>query len=103
MNKKKYSKRGTVVICIFAMIFVLFGVNLFRMQILDTTQESQTSVSSYDVTVEAVRGEILDRNGYPLVTNKQENKIIFTYSSFPTDYAERNKIILELIKMFKQR
>lgn len=100
MNKKKYSKRGTVVICIFAMIFVLFGVNLFRMQILDTTQESQTSVSSYDVTVEAVRGEILDRNGYPLVTNKQVNKIVFSYERFPKAYAERNEIITALITLF---
>lgn len=100
MNKKKYSKRGTVVICIFAMIFVLFGVNLFRIQILDTTQESQTSVSSYDVTVEAVRGEILDRNGYPLVTNKQVNKIVFSYERFPKAYAERNEIITALITLF---
>ncbi|MBR5826854.1 MAG: hypothetical protein IKY78_07190 [Clostridia bacterium] len=100
MNKKKYTKRGAVVICIFAMIFVLFGVNLFRIQILDKNQESQTSVSSYDVTVEAVRGEILDRNGYPLVTNKQVNKIVFSYERFPKAYAERNEIIKALITLF---
>lgn len=100
MNKKKYSKRGTVVICIFAAIFIFFGVNLFRIQILDTNQESQTSVSTYDVTVEAVRGEILDRNGYPLVTNKQVNKIVFNYERFPKDYGERNEIIKALITLF---
>lgn len=100
MNKKKYSKRGTVVICIFAAIFIFFGVNLFRIQILDTNQESQTSVSTYDVTVEAVRGEILDRNGFPLVTNKQVNKIVFNYERFPKDYGERNKIIKSLITLF---
>lgn len=100
MNKKKNSKRGTVVICIFAAIFIFFGVNLFKIQILDTNQESQTSVSTYNVTVEAVRGEILDRNGYPLVTNKQVNKIVFNYERFPKDYGERNEIIKALIALF---
>lgn len=100
MAKKKETKRGTVVICIFAVIFIFFGVNLFRIQILDSKQESQASVSSYTVTVEAVRGEILDRNGYPLVTNKQVNKIVFSYERFPKDYAERNEIIKALITLF---
>lgn len=100
MAKKKETKRETVVICIFAVIFIFFGVNLFRIQILDSKQESQASVSSYTVTVEAVRGEILDRNGYPLVTNKQVNKIVFSYERFPKDYGERNEIIKALITLF---
>ncbi len=100
MAKKKGSKRGIVVLCLFSAIFIFFSVNLFRMQILDSKQESQTSVSSYTVTVEAVRGEILDRNGYPLVTNKQVNKIVFSYERFPKDYSERNEIIKALIALF---
>jgi cell division protein FtsI/penicillin-binding protein 2 len=63
-------------------------------------ESSDTVVSVVEVPVEAVRGEILDRNGYPLATNKKVNKIIFNYLSFPKEYEERNKIILELISLF---
>ncbi len=100
MASKTGKKRNAVVICLFFLLFFAFAVNLFRIQIFDSQQESQTSVSTVTVTVEAVRGEILDRNGYPLVTNRQVNKIVFSYESFPRDYARRNEIISELITLF---
>ena len=100
MASKTGKKRNIVIICLFFLLFFGFAANLFRLQVIDINQESQTSVSTYTVTVEAVRGEILDRNGYPLVTNKQVNKIVFNYESFPKDYESRNKIIKELIALF---
>lgn len=99
MQSKIEKRRLVSVFMIICCIFAVFLVHLFRLQI--TQKESaDTIVSVAEVTVEAVRGDILDRNGYPLATNKKVNKIVFNYSYFPKDYEERNKIILKLITIF---
>lgn len=93
-------KRNIAVLCLILILSLSFLAYLFNIQIIDVTKESETVVSTVEVSVDAVRGNILDRNGYPLVTNRQVNKIVFTYLSFPTDYSERNVIINALIKLF---
>ena len=100
MSARSPKRRNTTVIAIVLCVFSLFLLKLFDLQILSADEAEKAPIAQVTVEVNPIRGEILDRNGYPLVTNKQENKIIFTYSSFPTDYSERNKIIFELIKMF---
>lgn len=100
MASKTGKKRNIVVIGLFFVIFFFFSVNLFRVQIINAQQESNTSVSRVTVTVDAIRGDILDRNGFPLVTNKQVNKIVFNYENFPKDYESRNEIISGLITLF---
>ena len=59
------------------------------------------NVSAYTVTVDAVRGEILDRNGLPLVSNRQGNSITFNASSFPSadEQDQRNEEIISLIQL----
>lgn len=100
MSARSEKRRSTAVIIIVLCAFSVFLFKLFDIQILSADEAKNTPIAQVTVEVNPIRGEILDRNGYPLVTNKQENKIIFTYSSFPTDYSQRNEIILELIKMF---
>lgn len=59
------------------------------------------NISAYTVTVDSVRGEILDRNGLALVSNRQGNSITFNASSFPTadEQDKRNEEILSLIQL----
>ena len=100
MNSKAGKKRYTLVLVFMIVLFFAFLTYLFNIQIVDTQNNSETVVSSVEVSVDAIRGEIIDRNGYPLVTNKQVNKIVFNYLAFPKDYTERNVIISELIRIF---
>lgn len=102
MNSKKNKNRGNAAIALMCILFAVFLVHLFRVQVIGTKEEAQAAVSVVSVPVSPIRGEILDRNGYPLATNKQVNKIVFNYPSFPKDYTERNKIIIELIGIFKK-
>ena len=102
MNSKHNKNRGNIAIAIICIVFAVFLVHLFRVQVTGTKEEAQSAVSVVSVSVPGIRGEIYDRNGYPLVTNKQVNKIVFNYLSFPKDYTERNKIIIELIRMFRK-
>lgn len=102
MNQTAGKKRGVYAIVFICAVFAVFLVHLFNVQVIGTDEENASAVSVVSVSVPAIRGEILDRDGYPLVTNKQVNKIIFNYLSFPKDYTERNKIIIELIRMFRK-
>ena len=101
MQSKIEKRRLISVFAIICCIFAVFLVHLFRLQITQN-ESADTVVSVVEVPVEAVRGDILDRNGYPLATNKKVNKIVFNYAYFPKDYAERNKIILKLITIFNK-
>ena len=101
MQSKIEKRRLISVFAIICCIFAVFLVHLFRLQIT-RNESADTVVSVVEVPVEAVRGDILDRNGYPLATNKKVNKIVFNYAYFPKDYAERNKIILKLITIFNK-
>lgn len=100
MAGKTGKKRSMLVFAFIGILFFAFLVHLFNIQVIGTNKNNDSAVSVVTVSVPSIRGEILDRNGYPLVTNKQVNKIIFNYLAFPKDYTQRNKIILELIRMF---
>ncbi len=100
------TKRDYALLGIFGFIFLIFIIRFGYFQIVHAKdyENAGKSVSSRSVTVKATRGEILDRNGYPIVTNRQGNAVIFDASNdFPTyeNQKERNKIILKLINFFE--
>lgn len=92
--------RVTAAYCIIALFVVLLVfVMIYAMVINDS---NVGTVGAYTNTVDAARGEILDRNGEALVTNRKGNSITFDASGFPTDKEQqvRNKEILSLIDLF---
>ncbi len=101
-RKPGTGKRSALVILLIFLLSFSFLTYLFNIQIINPEKEKDAVVSSIEVPVEAVRGDILDRNGYPLAINRQVNKVMFTYLSFPKDYSERNVIILGLIELFER-
>ena len=104
---RKLNKRDYAVIGVLVAVFLVFTIRLGYFQIIhgkDYINAGKT-VSSHSVTVKSTRGEILDRNGYPLVTNRQGNAVIFDASNkFPSasKQEERNRIILSLINLFEK-
>lgn len=106
MNKKsKMSPRGIAVTAAFLMIVAIFLGSLFKLQVVDGAEYAKAgnAITVKTVKVEGARGEILDRNGSPLVTNRQGNSIIFDYSYFPSikESSKRNQIIKALIELFE--
>ena len=82
-----------------------FAVNLYKIQIRDNEYyiKQNNTVDTYIVPIEAARGEIVDRNGNSLVTNRQGNSIILNAVYFPPskDNKKRNEIIYNLIRLFE--
>lgn len=89
-----------VSVLIGAFCAVLIGFLVWA-QLINTTAAG--NVGAYTVTVDAVRGEVLDRNGKPMVTNRQGNSITFNAATFPSkeDQKGRNEEILSLIQLAK--
>jgi len=106
MKEKKRSGRGIISICFILGFFVAFGFVLVKMQIIDGASYAAkgASIHSQTVSIKAARGEILDRNGNPLVINRQGNSIIFESAYFPStkELEQRDAIIIGLIRLFEK-
>lgn len=102
---RKRNSRDYLVVTLISAIFLLFIVRLGYIQIVNgkTYAAAGENVSAKAITVKASRGEILDRNGEPLVTNRQGNAIIFDASEFPSaqNQEDRNAVIIRLIRLFE--
>ena len=61
----------------------------------------QDGTTERTVIVQAVRGEIYDRNGTPLVTNHYTYNLTMDYSVLPSEHASRNRIILDALHMLE--
>lgn len=85
------------------LIFAAFAVRLFTWQIIegDEYKEDALSSTSYTMTTEASRGEILDRNGKELVVNDAGYMIIFNKLYMKED--TENEIIHKLINLMTLR
>ena len=96
--KSRYSSiRSVIALVLVAIMIGGFGYELFNIQILNHEfyTEQNNNVSTYTVPLEAARGDIVDRNGNVLVTNRQGNSIILDAAYFPT--RSDNKAINEII------
>lgn len=107
MKTRYKSSRSTIALLLIIAVVLGFAVDLYKIQIRDNeyyTKQNNT-VDTYVVPIEAARGEIVDRNGNSLVTNRQGNSIVLNAVYFPSakNNAERNKIIYNLIQLFESQ
>lgn len=82
-----------VAICLFYVV---------RLGLLELNSENigghrQDGTTERTVIVQAVRGQIYDRNGVPLVVNEYAYSLTVDYSVLPTENAERNDILLRAL------
>ncbi len=106
MKSRFKSSRSFIAIILMVAVIAGFAYDLFTIQIRDNEyyiKKNNTS-KSYIVPIEPARGEIVDRNGNTLVTNRQGNSIVLNAVYFPSskDNEQRNLIIYNLIKLFEK-
>lgn len=108
MKSKYKSSRSVIAIVLVLAVIFGFAADLYTIQIRDKEYYSKlnNTQTQYVVPLEAARGEIVDRNGNSLVTNRQGNSVILNAVYFPSadtteNNAKRNEIIYNLIKLFE--
>ena len=89
-----------------AALGILLAVVLARLQLsgagnAEADEPLSVKTSTYSTTISAVRGEILDRNGIPLISNEQVYSIRFNRSIW--DGMRQNEVILSLIGLLKSK
>lgn len=107
MKSKYKSSRSVIALVLIIAIVSGFALDLYKIQIKNNDYYSamNNTEDKYVVPIEAARGEIVDRNGNALVTNRQGNSVILNGVYFPStkNNAERNEIICNLIRLFEKR
>ncbi len=106
MGRIYKSARTSFALFLVALTVFGFAFELYDIQIKNNEYYSaqNNTVKTYKVPIEASRGEILDRNGNPLVTNRQGNSVVLDAAYFPStkENSERNRIVFNLIKLFNR-
>ncbi len=106
MNEKKLAIRRIILPCILVAFIAVFVGVLIKVQLIDGEEYAGAvnTATQSTVPIKAARGEIVDRNGKPIVVNRQGYSIIFDYSYFPSkkENNERNSIIISLVRLFEQ-
>ena len=94
---------GTVFL---GLLFLFLVFALVKTQLIDADRykAAADSLAVSSSSVKASRGEVLDCNGKPLVTNRQGSSVVFKYSDFPSSKKqnERNDLIFALINLFEK-
>lgn len=102
-DRKKKQPRIALMTAASVAAAAVFTAILFVIQVYGagggTTDSS--SVRSYNVTVGASRGEILDLNGNALVYNETVNTLTFNALDFPKENAEINTMLISLINLLE--
>ena len=79
---------------------------ILRLAVLELNSENirghrQDGTVSRTVVVQAVRGQIYDRNGTPLVVNEYTYDLTMDYSVLPSDMESRNRAVLQALHMLE--
>ncbi len=102
MNLGSFFKRSAFIVSVLFLFLLVFAGRLFNLQIVngdDYLAQSQKKLSR-SVTVKAPRGDILDRYGRPLVTNRSCFNIEIDGGAWKT--ADKNNILLTLTSICDQ-
>lgn len=107
MKKSIKNKRIILSIVLVCVIMAGYVGRLVQVQLVDYEKYAAkaSKVNATETVAEAARGDILDRNGQPLVTNRMGNSVVFSYG-FPNgknDNQQCNDIILSLINLLESR
>ena len=91
-------RRATILLLIFFFIVGFFAFKLYEKQILETDGDTDNSTTfTYRVTVRAARGDILDRNGNLLVSNRASYDLMI-YDQVLMSVTGTNNYLYQLVK-----
>lgn len=101
--RRTHFLRSMLIVGIFCLICVIYLGRLFYIQISGRENSYNTGTTTRTVTMQAVRGEIYDRNGNALVTNRYTYDLTLSYSTLAASGLKRsNETCLILTEALKK-
>lgn len=102
-GRREYLYRYIIISAFFAIICLVYIFSAIRIQSLYGGKEIGTGdgYKTRTAVIQAVRGEIYDRNGNILVSNEYNHSLIYDYSAMAKTYPEQNRDILSLVSLLE--
>ena len=101
---KKPSFRIAFVAAVFVLICLVYFARMFIIvATADPNDKIETGTFTRTEPIQALRGEIYDRNGKKLVYNEYSYDMVFDYDAMAATQAERNVTILQAVKAIEER
>ena len=108
-NPALSARRMVSLLLVLILILGIFSVRLFQIQIVQGDEYAQLADESYktSVSIAASRGEIVDCNQIPLVSNRTSYAVVLDYNYFPhglssEKLAEQNDCLLRLVDLLQK-
>lgn len=100
-GRREYLYRYIIIAAFFIVICLVYTVSALRIQSLYGGRDDEVgdNYTTRKVTLQAVRGEIYDRNGNILVSNEYTYSLIYDYSATAKTYTEQNRDILAILSL----
>ncbi len=102
------TRRMTAILLVIVCVLGLFTVRLFQVQIVQGDEYVKLADESYktSVSIAASRGEIVDCNQIPLVSNRTSYAVVLDYNYFPHGTTEelqkeQNDCLLKLVNLLQ--
>ena len=94
--------RAVILFLVFALVVGFFSGKLYLMQVRDTGGDTN-NITTFETRtrVKAARGNILDRNGNVLVTNRASYDLMINHFVL-TSSAQPNETLLKLVKLCRE-
>lgn len=107
MKNREHLARYVFIGVLSVAFVVVFLVRLININVTGSGYFAETAHNNYTTrteTLQALRGEIYDRNGKPLVTNEYHYNLYFDYGAFSTmTNAEKNEVVLRLVECVEEK
>lgn len=94
-TRRQFCNRYTVIAVTFILVCAVYIISIARIQLGYTpgAKKDNTEIENTE-PISAVRGEIYDRNGKPLVTNKYTYSLLLNWGTMPDTYTAGNRTII---------
>jgi len=106
-SRSSFTLRRLIVLGFIFLVFLSFCGTLVYFQLVhgEDYAAAGNAIAGPNVAIPASRGEIRDRNGAPLVINRQSDSIVLESARFPDkkEQEKRNEVILRLINLFESQ
>ena len=92
------SRRITVFVVILAVVFVIFAIRLFSLQIMQRSTWLSQAVDQRitEISIPTLRGTITDRNGAILARNIPSYNVVVTPANLPEDDGDVQEVLRQL-------
>ncbi len=100
-GRSGFHYRYVIIGVFFTIVCLIYVISAFRIQSLYGGRENDDTEGyrTRTVTIQAVRGEMYDRNGNIIVSNDYNYSLIYDYSATALTVQEQNADILQLISL----